>query len=116
MIAKDEVNKQLVDALKAAALHITGYMLCDTGSKDGTPNVTQSTFNNLNITGAIEHHEWKDFSHNRNMCLETGQRLLSDVCDYWLLLDADQIMVSTEDISLAELELTEPAYWYVTTI
>ncbi|KAL4536609.1 hypothetical protein Ndes2437B_g06021 [Nannochloris sp. 'desiccata'] len=111
MIAKDEAKKLLVPALKAAALHVTGYMLCDTGSTDGTPNVTQSTFDRLNITGAIEHHEWKDFSSNRNMCIESGQRLLSDVCDYWLLLDADQIMVSTEDISLSELELTEPAYW-----
>jgi hypothetical protein len=111
MIAKDEANKLLVPALKAAAFHITGYMLCDTGSTDGTPNVTESLFSSLNITGAVEHHEWKDFAHNRNLCIDAGQRLLGDVCDYWLLLDADQIMVSTEYISLSELELTEPAYW-----
>ena len=111
MIAKNEAKKLLLPALKAAAFHITGYILCDTGSTDGTPEVAESLFNKLNITGVVEHHEWKDFSHNRNLCLESGQRLLGDVCDYWLLLDADQIMISPEDISIAELELNEPAYW-----
>ena len=102
--------KKLIPALEAAALHITGYMFCDTGSLDGTPNLAKMFLKKLKIAGKIENHVWKDFSYNRNLCLTAGRRWLANMCDYWLLLDADQIMISEDDISLAELELTNAAY------
>ena len=105
MIAKDEANDRLIPSLQAAALHITGYIFCDTGSTDGTPKLAKSIFNYLNLKGKIAHHQWKDFAHNRNLCLEDGQRLLGNVCDYWLLLDADQIMVSEDGVSLSEVDM-----------
>ncbi len=105
MIAKDEANDRLKPCLQAAALHITGYVFCDTGSTDGTPKVAKSIFDFLNLKGKIMHHKWKDFAYNRNLCLEDGHRLLGNECDYWLLLDADQIMVSEEGLTLAELDM-----------
>jgi hypothetical protein len=105
MIAKDEANDRLIPSLQAAALHITGYVFCDTGSTDGTPKLAKSIFDYFKLAGKVVHHRWKDFAHNRNLCLEDGQLLLGDKCDYWLLLDADQIMVSEEGISLAELDM-----------
>ena len=110
MIAKDEVNAKLIRALEAAALHITGFMFCDTGSTDGTPQLAKAFFEALNMKGIISHHKWKDFSYNRNLCLDTGRRQLGNVCDYWLILDADQIMVSENGHGLAEYQLTEGAY------
>jgi len=110
MIAKDEANDRLVPTLQAAAVHITGYMFCDTGSTDGTPKLAKSIFGYFNLKGKVANHNWKDFSHNRNYCLEDGKRLMGNKCDYWLLLDADQIMVAEEDFGLAELELQNSAY------
>jgi hypothetical protein len=111
MIAKDEANDRLIPTLQGAALHITGYMFCDTGSTDGTPKLAKSIFDYFHLKGKIAHHTWKDFSHNRNLCLEDGQRLMGDVCDYWLLLDADQIMVSEQGGSLSNLILKDSAYF-----
>ncbi|KAG7668404.1 hypothetical protein KSW81_002290 [Nannochloris sp. 'desiccata'] len=111
MIAKDEANDRLVPALQAAAVHITGYMFCDTGSTDGTPELAKSIFDYFNLKGKVAHHSWKDFAHNRNYCLEDGKRLMGNKCDYWLLLDADQIMVAEEGFGLAELELKDSAYY-----
>lgn len=111
MIAKDEANKLLVQSLRAAVLHVSGYMSCDTGSTDATPRLAQTFFDLFNISGAVEEHEWKDFSHNRNLCLEAGRRRLGAACDYWLLLDADQLMVSSNGTSLTELDLHESSYW-----
>lgn len=109
MIAKNEARSKLLTTLEAASLHITGYMFCDTGSTDGTPKLAKAFFQMLNIKGRVEHHQWRDFSYNRNLCLAAG-RSLAHMCDYWLLLDADQIMVSEDDISLAELPLSEASY------
>jgi hypothetical protein len=105
MIAKDEANDRLGPCLHAAALHITGYVFCDTGSTDNTPKLAKSIFGYYNLKGKFLNHKWKDFAHNRNLCLEDGQRLLGKECDYWLLLDADQIMVAEEGFGLRELEL-----------
>ena len=102
MIAKNEADKLLVQSLRASVLHVTGFMFCDTGSTDATPQLAH---------GHIEHHEWKDFSYKRNLCLEAGKRLLGSSCDYWLLLDADQLMVSSNGTGLAELNLDQTSYW-----
>jgi hypothetical protein len=100
MIAKDEADDRLIPTLQGAALHITGYMFCDTGSTDGTPELAKSIFDYFGLKGKIAHHTWKDFAHNRNLCLDEGKRLLGDVCDYWVLLDADQIMKSDDGMIL----------------
>ena len=113
MIAKNEARRKLIPALLAAAPHITGYMFCDTGSTDHTPELARHIFDILGIPGAVDHHVWKDFSSNRNLCMEKGLELLgSGMCQYWLLLDADQIMVSTDGLTfLSELKLTADFYW-----
>jgi hypothetical protein len=111
MIAKDEANDRLIPTLQAAAIHITGYVFCDTGSTDGTPELAKSIFDYFNLEGKIVHHTWKDFAHNRNYCITEGKRLLGNQCDYWLLLDADQFMVNEESYGLAELELKDSAYF-----
>lgn len=111
MIAKNEVDRKLAAALAAAAPHVTAALLCDTGSTDATVEQFQTFFDSLNITVAVERHDWRDFATNRNLCLAAAAAALGPACDYHLLLDADQIMASDKGILLPELDLSQPAYW-----
>jgi hypothetical protein len=41
-----------------------------TGSKDGTPKLAEKFFKKAGVPGTVAHHKWKDFSANRNLCIE----------------------------------------------
>lgn len=46
------------------------WVICDTGSTDGTQDLLTSYFAAAGIPGHLANHTWKDFGHNRNLCLE----------------------------------------------
>ena len=46
------------------------YVICDTGSTDGTQQKIKEYFKNKDIKGEIHECEWKDFGHNRSEALE----------------------------------------------
>ncbi len=44
-----------------------------TGSTDDTIEVVENFFAKQSIPGAVAHHTWQDFGHNRNLCIKVGQ-------------------------------------------
>jgi glycosyltransferase involved in cell wall biosynthesis len=109
MIAKNEIAR-LNETLTAVFQHITSWILCDTGSVDGTADFTTSFFDRGKRPGVVVHHSWENFAHNRNLCLAEGTRQMSHLCEYWLLIDADEVVVSSNGLSLAEMKLDKDAY------
>jgi glycosyltransferase involved in cell wall biosynthesis len=112
MIVKNEVDnvEALIPSLEG---HISAYYVCDTGSTDGTVKKMKQLFDKILVKGLFARHKWKNFAHNRNLCLEDGERKLKNTCEYWLILDADQVLMSTEKKSLLDLDLDKDAYWLI---
>lgn len=79
---------------------IDSWVICDTGSTDGTPEVVSKVFGHL--PGALYRDEWRDFGTNRTLMLERAR----GKADYLLILDADQSIRVTRQLRL----LTADAY------
>jgi hypothetical protein len=85
MIVRNE--SAVIERCIASVRHlIDHWVICDTGSTDGTPEVIAAALDG--IPGEIHHREWHDFGHNRSELL----RLARGTADYLLLLDADQTL------------------------
>jgi FkbM family methyltransferase len=82
MIVKDEVDV-LEECLDACRGLIDHWVICDTGSSDGTQELIRRTL--APIAGELHERPWVDFGHNRTelMALARGK------ADYLLLIDAD---------------------------
>jgi glycosyltransferase involved in cell wall biosynthesis len=84
MIVKDEEDT-IEKCLTKVAPYISYYVICDTGSKDGTISVIEKTMERLNIPGEIHERPWVNFEVNRTESLE----LAKGKCDYRWIIDAD---------------------------
>lgn len=86
MIVKDESH---IIARTLKMLHekiaFDYWVISDTGSTDNTATIVQETMDKLNIQGQLIHREWKDFSTNRNHCIEIAE----SITDYMFFFDAD---------------------------
>ena len=110
MIVKNEENN--VDTLiKSLQSHINGFCVCDTGSTDSTLARMKQSFHEIKVKGEFVKHKWRNFAYNRNLCLKYGEVKLRDMCEYWLILDADQVLISSENVTLKDLQLDKDAYW-----
>jgi hypothetical protein len=65
---------------------IDTWVICDTGSTDGTPELVLDAFEG--IPGQLFHDQWQDFGVNRTLMLERA----CGRADYLLILDADDIV------------------------
>jgi GR25 family glycosyltransferase involved in LPS biosynthesis/glycosyltransferase involved in cell wall biosynthesis len=85
MIVRNEskVFNRLADSVRDL---IDTWVICDTGSTDGTPELVQEAL--AGIPGELFIDEWQDFGTNRTLALERAR----GKADYLLLLDADQIL------------------------
>ena len=63
------------------------WVICDTGSTDGTQDIIKNFFKEKNIPGELHQDEWKDFGHNRSLALQRAYE--SKAADYVLIFDAD---------------------------
>ena len=101
MIVKDE-SSIIVDTLTKLInkIKIHNYVICDTGSKDNTPELIKSFFDKNGIDGEIHHHTWKNFGHNRTLALECAKK---STCDYIFIFDADDEIIG--DFFLPPLNL-----------
>jgi glycosyltransferase involved in cell wall biosynthesis len=63
------------------------WVICDTGSTDGTQDIIKTFFKEKNIPGDLFEDEWKDFGHNRSLALKRAYE--SKKADYVLIFDAD---------------------------
>ena len=86
MIVKDEshiIEKTLQNLCDYISFDY--WVICDTGSTDGTQELIKKFFKAKNIEGELHQCEWKDFGHNRTEALEKA----FNKTDYLLIFDAD---------------------------
>lgn len=106
MIVKDEAAI-IERALEAAAPHIACYVICDTGSTDGTPDIIKRVFDAHQIPGEVVHTTFQNFEQARNEALDAA-RASSLEFDYVLFCDADMELRAEGDEF--PTDLTEPVY------
>ena len=95
MIVKDEAPI-IEECLRHVCdkFNIKEWVICDTGSSDGTQEIIRKFFELEGIKGELYEDEWKDFGHNRSLAIK---RALGKQ-EYILTWDADDRLVG--DISL----------------
>ena len=111
MIVKNEMGR-LPETFAAVVPHVDAYVVCDTGSTDGTQEYTREFFREHGVPGVVVQHEWEGYATNRNLCLREAEQQGSLGCSYSLILDADQVFVSEDSkLTLRDVPLTDDAYW-----
>jgi glycosyltransferase involved in cell wall biosynthesis len=90
MIVRDEAAV-IERCIASARDHIATWVICDTGSSDGTPDLIRAALDAL--PGELHERPWVNFGHNRSELLE----LARGKADYLLLLDADMTAEWTGD-------------------
>lgn len=86
MMIKDEAT--IIERCLNSVVDLVDYwVVCDTGSTDGTQEVVQNYFDSRNIPGELHQQEWKNFGYNRSLALTCAK----DKADYILIADADQV-------------------------
>lgn len=97
MIVRNE-SSIIIKCLDSIYKWIDYWIICDTGSTDGTPTIINKFFNEHKIPGRLINHEWKNFGYNRNIALNEVGKFASDFeinIDYIMLIDADmQLKIS----------------------
>lgn len=106
MIVKDEAAI-IERCLASVAAVMSYYVICDTGSTDGTRERIAAFFAARGIPGEIHDIPFVDFGTTRNDALALA-RASSAAFDYLLLVDAD-MELEVADPSFRE-RLTEPGY------
>jgi len=92
MIVRNEAHI-VHELLEVVAPYITSWVIVDTGSDDGTPDVIRSHMANLGIPGELHERPWRNFGHNRSEALTLAQ----GHGDYIWVMDADDTVVGTPD-------------------
>lgn len=102
MIVRNEADV-IERALESARPWIDAWVICDTGSTDGTPERAAAALEG--IPGMVHHHPWVDFGANRSRAIALARRL----ADYVLILDADMtVRVADPDFKSG---LVADRYW-----
>ena len=98
MIVKNE-SSRILRALGSVVNHIDCWVICDTGSTDGTPEIITDFFRIHNIPGKIVTAPFVDFSQACNAALSAAQMTGHEFpFDYILLMDADmELKVNDKD-------------------
>jgi glycosyltransferase involved in cell wall biosynthesis len=84
MIVKNEI-KVLSRCFDSVKDYIDYWVICDTGSTDGTQDFIKNYFQEKKIKGELHEHEWKNFGYNRTLAVQSAYQK----ADYLLLMDAD---------------------------
>ena len=87
MIVKNE-SKVLGRALNSVKEFVDYFVICDTGSTDGTPEIATEYFKKYNLKGEVHSRPWVNFSHNRNEAFSYAE----GKADYFMTLDADEVV------------------------
>lgn len=88
MIVKNEATV-IERCLTSVLPLIDHWIICDTGSTDGTQDVVRNFFQQRGIPGTLHERPWQDFAHNRTESLV----LARPHGDYTLIIDADDRLV-----------------------
>ena len=92
MIVKNEI-KVLERCFTSVAPYIDYWVICDTGSTDGTQELIQKWFKEKEIEGELHEDSWVDFSTNRNLALDK----VRGKSDWILIIDADEQLIPDQD-------------------
>lgn len=103
MIVKNE-RAVIERCLQSVVKYIDYWVICDTGSTDGTQQKIQHLFQSNNVPGELFQDEWQDFAYNRNLALARAK----DKADYILIIDADDYIEASPTFKFAAL--TADAY------
>lgn len=87
MIVKNE-SHIIKETLENVKQYIDYWVICDTGSTDGTQDIIKEFFKEANIKGELFEHEWKNFGHNRTLAFKSAY----NKSDYVLVMDADDLI------------------------
>ena len=87
MIVKNEI-KLIERCLNSVKDSIHYWIICDTGSTDGTQDFIKNYFKENNIQGELYETPWKNFGYNRTLAFEKSK----NKADYYLVIDADDIL------------------------
>ena len=87
MIVKNETNV-LPRLFKSVHEYVDYYVIVDTGSTDGTPELIKSEMDKYGVPGEVHHHNWVNFGHNRQDALERA--IAAKKADWLLFIDADE--------------------------
>ena len=93
MIVKNEAHV-IERCLNSVMPVIDTWVICDTGSSDGTQEKIKKFFENAGISGVLHQSSWVDFGTNRTEALELAREKTD--ADYCLMIDADEILVYDE--------------------
>ena len=91
MIVRD-ATAVLERCIASVAELIDHWVICDTGSVDGTPALVERLLGDL--PGQLHHHPWVDFGHNRSLLMEAA----AGAADWLLLVDADMTLAVTAPV------------------
>ena len=96
MIVRNE-SRVIERCLDSVLPHVDGYVVCDTGSSDGTMHVIEQIASRHGVAGAIRQHEWQHFGHNRTRSAEEARAWAAGQgwpleSTYLLFLDADMVL------------------------
>jgi glycosyltransferase involved in cell wall biosynthesis len=95
MIVKNEIHN-MRKCLESVKDIINYWVICDTGSTDGTQQLIQELMAEWGIPGELHERPWVDFATNRTESL----KLSRSKGDYTLVMDADDYLEITEDASV----------------
>ncbi|MBA3816947.1 MAG: glycosyltransferase [Parachlamydiaceae bacterium] len=98
MIVKNE-SHVIIRCLDSVLPMIDYWVICDTGSTDGTQKIIKDYMQEKNIPGELHEHEWVNFGHNR----EEALRLALFKADYVIFMDADDILNFDDDFKMPRL-------------
>lgn len=87
MIVKNEAQN-MRKCLASVKDYIDYWVICDTGSTDGTQELIQQIMDEYKIPGQLMNRPWVDFAHNRTESLQ----LAALNGDYTLIIDADDTL------------------------
>jgi glycosyltransferase involved in cell wall biosynthesis len=84
MIVKNE-SHIIRECLNSVANIVDYWVICDTGSTDGTQEIIKTFFQEKGIPGELHEREWKGFGHNRTEAF----KLCEGKAEYAFVIDAD---------------------------
>lgn len=102
MIVKNE-SHIIMECLNSIYKYIDYWVICDTGSTDGTQEIITNFFKEKNIPGELHQREWVGFGHNRTEAF----KFCEGKADYAFVIDADDYL---EGNLVYPNEMTADAY------
>ncbi len=92
MIVKNE-SKVIERCFDSVSSFVDEYVICDTGSTDGTQEVMKKYWKKHKLKGEVHDRPWVSFCHNRQEAFDLGKGR----GDYIMTLDADEVFAPFED-------------------